>query len=277
MKNDLNNIDEIIRNLLKTVNVPKKIFSEAYLKLKENKQSNGINVIKYVACFSIICCILIYIVIFINKNNNSLNNENNANNENETPKYASQKELPIASYSINLNGTDNIAPRFMSPMGLDIIKEESDCIAVVKLNKVLYYTNYASKVNLYSQIALTVSNVSIVKNFKGNLSDNLEIMSVGGILSISNFEKACFPEQIQKHGFDKMSQEEKENTYIETINLTTISLPKLDEEKYYLVYLKYSDNFEKYQVLDQFLYEYDINNDTIKNIDTSEWIKFIYD
>ncbi len=39
-------------------------------------------------------------------------------------------------------------------------------------------------------------------------------ISKGGLISLSDFEKGCQPEQILKHGLDKLSQEEKDNTYI---------------------------------------------------------------
>lgn len=53
-------------------------------------------------------------------------------------------------------------------------------------------------------------------------------------------------------------------------------MPDLENGKYYLVYLKYNNKFEKYQVLDQFMYEYDIDSDAIRNIDTDELESFSY-
>lgn len=283
MENKFNNIDEFIKFNYKNVEVPNEIFNEAYSNLNAKKTYNIPTYIKYIACISIIIVTLITSIVFLmnpsnikNKLANNENNKNNTTNELNQNNYASEVKLPVASYTLNLNGSDNISNKFISPMGLDIIHKDSDCIAVVKLNKILYYTNYSEKVNLYSTVPLTVSNVSVEKIFKGSLEANLEIMSVGGVLSISDYEKSCQAEQIKKHGFDKMTQEEKETTYIEIANLITIKMPKLEESKYYLVYLKYNNNFEKYQVLDHFIYEYNIIDDTIRNIDTGKFEAFSY-
>lgn len=285
MKNKFNNIDEFIKYSYKNTNIPNEIFNVAYSNLN-NKNSNKIyKYLKYVACFSLIIIILITSIIFLMKpsniDNQLANNENIENNDNTTnnitnDNYASDINLPVASYTLNLNPTNNIGNKFISPMELEIIHQDSDCIAVVKLNKKLYYTNYSEKSNLYSTVPLTVSNISVEKLFKGSLADNSEIMSIGGVLTISDYEKSCQPEQIKKHGFDKMFQEEKDNTYIEIINTITLKMPKLEEGKYYLVYLKYNINFEKYQVLDQFIYEYNINTQKIKNLDTGNWEQFSY-
>ncbi len=256
-------------------------FKESYNKIININNKKG-NALKYIVCLVIVILAVTGIIIyFSNFNKNEENNTNIVEDNNEITEqkediYASASNLPVASYSISLSDQSDIAPKFISPIGLDIVKEDSDCIAVVKLNKILYYTNYSEKVNQYTQVPLTASDVTIEKVFKGNLADSFEMLSIGGIISIKDYEKACQPEQIKKHGFDKMDEKEKETTYIEIKSTMTIGLPKLENDKYYLVYLKYNNNFDKYQVIDKFIYEYDINNDTIKNTDTNEWIKFEY-
>lgn len=277
MKNKFNNIDEFIKYAYQNTTIPNDIFNDIYSNLNIKSNYNISTYIKYVACFTIIIGIFIGSIIFFT---NSFNTNNQLANNNSTQvkqnNYASEPELPVASYTLNLSSSSNISNKFIHPMELDIIKKDSDCIAIVKLNKILYYTNYSKKVNLYSTTVLTVSDITVQKLLKGSLNTNSQIMSVGGIISISDFEKGCQPEQIKKHGFDKMSIEEKENTYIEIKDSISSKLPILQQGKYYLVYLKYNNKFEKYQVLDQFMYEYNINDSTIKNLDTNEWEYFNY-
>lgn len=70
-------------------------------------------------------------------------------------------------------------------------------------------------------------------------------ISKGGLISLIDFEKGCQPEQILKHGLDKLSQKEKDNTYIKVQDSIGYKMPDLENGKYYLVYLKYSNKFEK--------------------------------
>ena len=282
MKEKLNNIDNYIKHIYKNSDIPNNILDKAFDNLENSKKNNKTIYIKYIASFSIIIFILATgISIFIKTSNSTKQQDINQNDDNNSIQidhnnYATENEIPVASYTIDLDSSSGTSNKFISPMGLDLLKENSDCIAVIKLNKILYYTNYCQKLDFYSTTVLTVSNVHIHKLYKGSLNGELEIMSLGGIVSISDFEKGCQPEQVKKLGFDKMSSEEKENTYIKVKDTLSSKLPPLEEEKYYLVYLKYNERFDKYQVLDQFIYEYDITNDTIKNIDTNEWSSFVY-
>ena len=280
MKNEYNNIDDFIKKVCEDTKIPDNIIDENkfYSKIK-NKHKKS-NYLKFAACISILIILAIIKIIFstdLLKNKNQFENKENSNEiQMRQNEYKSNVELPVASYTLNLSNISDISSKFISPTDLDILKEDSDCIAVVKLNKILYYTNYCKKLDFYTTIALTVSDIQVEKIFKGTLNNETEIMSIGGIISLSDFEKGCQPEQILKHGLDKLSQEEKDNTYIKVQDSISYKMPDLENEKYYLVYLKYNNKFEKYQVLDQFMYEYDIDNDAIRNIDTGEWESFSY-
>ncbi|MDO4283652.1 MAG: hypothetical protein Q4D02_08470 [Clostridia bacterium] len=268
-------IDKIIRNSYENVKIPDNLFENAYSNLEYKKPHTWY--FKYAAVFVLIIGITITLIIILNKQNKNENIQT-PNVAVEKPIQNEEKKLPVASSIINLIGDEYVQNRnlFISPVGLNLVEEETQNIVVVKLEKILYYTNYIEKRNVYTITPFTASKVSVVKSYKGNLTGELEIMSYGGVITLSDYEKACEPEQIKKQGLDKKTQEEKDTTYIEVLNSLTAPLPKLVEGKYYLVFMNYNDNFEKYQVLDTLLYEYDIETDKIRNTDTNEWEDYTF-
>ena len=55
-----------------------------------------------------------------------------------------------------------------------------------------------------------------------------------------------------------------------------MSMPPIEMGKSYLVYMSLNKNFDKYQVLDNLIYEYDLENNKIKNAETGEWIDYYF-
>ena len=273
-----NNVDEYIKNIYNESEIPKYIFEEIFLKL-DNKRRNN-NILKYVAAFSLlIVAIGTSIYIFLSSRNEELiaNIDNEDKNvEIDLPKYAD--ELPTASMKVGLIGSSNSSMyKFISPIGLSMVNDETPYIAVVTLNKTLYYTNYCEKKDSYLHTPMTVADVTLNKIFKGEITEKrFEMMYYGGIISLEDYVKSCFKEEIIKGGYDKMTDEYKNSTYVEVIDNFTMNMPPIENGKSYLVFMSFNKNFDKYQVLDNLIYEYDLENNKIKNVETGEWIDYYF-
>ena len=263
------NIDKIIKDSIQNTKVPKEIFSEAYNSLN-TKKTNLISFKYFVGIAAVIIAIFV-IVINIHK-------ANNTNDDLSTPQISSEtdeieSELPVASDVIDTL-SDSYQPttgHITSPNGLTLIEEDAQFVGVVKIEKILGYTNYIKGQDLYSRTPFIISKVSIEKVYKGTLSGELEIMSYGGVISVSDYEKSLLEGQSLDAKYKNLTASEKENTYIRVINSTTMKTIEPEVGKYYLVFMNYSKNLESYQVLDDLIYEYNIDEDKTKNTNTNEW------
>ena len=274
-----NNVDEYIKRIYQESEISKDIFKEAFSKLDSNRRNN--NILKYVACFSLLIAFIgTSIFIFLSSSNEKLiasNDKEDGKIEIELPKYAD--DLPTASIKVGLTGSVNDVSmyKFISPIGLTMVNENTPIIAVVTLNKKLYYTNYSEKLKVYMKTPMTVAEASLEKVFKGEVNDKkFKIMYYGGVISLADYVKACFPEEIIKGGYDKMTDEYKNTTYIEVIDSFTMSMPPIETGKSYLVFMSFNKNFDKYQIWDNLIYEYDLENNKIKNEETGEWIDYYF-
>ena len=263
-------IDKIIIQSYKDVEIPKDIFEEVYENLEEKREN--ITIIKYisgVAAIIVILLLLITISMFPKESKNSNIPVIDSKNEDI------QAELPVASGTINELG-DSYQQMFnhlTSPIGMSLIEEESQFVGVVKIEEIKGYTNYIKKTNSYFPAPFVISKVTVKKVFKGNLSGDLEIMSYGGVISVSDYIKSKLPGESIDSKYQKLTEEERNNTFIRVMNAFT--LPTIEPEigKYYLVFMNYNNDLECYQVLDDLIYEYDIENNKTKNTDTNEWDK----
>ena len=158
-----------------------------------------------------------------------------------------------------------------SPVGVNLIEEESQFVGVVKIEKINGYTNYIKKTNSYFPAPFIISEVTVEKVFKGNLSGELEIMSYGGVISVNDYIRSKLPGESIDAKYINLTEEEKEKTFVKIINSFTMSTIEPEVGKYYLVFMNYNNDLECYQVLDDLIYEYDITNNTTKNTDTNEW------
>ncbi len=265
-------LDKIIKKSYENINVAKEIFNEAYGNLEE--KNKNIILIKYLyGIAAIIVIILIVVTVSIiprEKNNND--------NTNSTPVIEGKNDeiesnLPVASDIINEMGEtyQPMMNHLTSPMGMSLIEEESQFVGVVKIEKIIGYTNYIKKTDSYFPAPFIISKVTIEKVFKGDLNGEAEIMSYGGVISVSDYIKSRQPGQSIDAKYQNLTEEEKENTYVKIYNSFTESTIEPEEGKYYLVFMNYNNDLESYQVLDELIYEYDINNDKTKNTNTNEW------
>lgn len=265
MKLNDTDIDKIIKDSIKNTTVPKEIFEEAY-KALDNKKTDSM-LFRYLVGIAAIIIVVFLVITNIHTDT--------TDNTLSTPELSgeTEAELPVASDIINTLG-ESYQPtlgHIASPSGLTLVEEEAQFVGVVKVEKILGYTNYIKGQNLYSRTPFIISKVSVEKVYKGTLNGEIEIISYGGVISISDYEKALQKEQSLDSKYKNLSPEEKENTYIRIINSTTMKTIEPEVGKYYLVFMNYSKNLESYQVLDDLIYEYDINKDKTKNTNTNEW------
>ena len=262
-------IDKVIKESMNNIQIPKSIFEEAYSLLEDKSSKNYIKNILYIAAVLIVIVLLVVGIISVNsaKDKNIPIVEGNNNIE---------SELPTASYTINELG-DSYQPiinHLTSPVDLSLVEEEAQFVGVVKVEKITGYTNYLKEQKKYFSTPFIQSKVTIEKVYKGNLSGEIEMSSYGGVISVSDYEKALTNRQNIDSRFKDYTDEEKENTYIRVINSITISTIEPEVGKYYLVFMNYNNDLESYQVLDDLIYEYDIENDKTKNTETNEWEEY---
>ena len=271
MENKESRLDELIKNSYDKIEVPSYIFEEAYNNLGDNKEKHTI--FKYVVSLAAIVTIIAIVYLFNIKDTNVDNNDNNITiigNENVV-----EAELPVATDVINTFGeTYQPIQSYISPVGLTMVEQDATFVGVVKINKIIGYTNFIKKLNKYNPTPFIISNVSVEKVYKGDLNGNVEIMSYGGVITVSDYEKSLIEGKMLEEKYSNMTKEEKESTYVTIYDTFTLNTIEPNIGKYYLVFMKYSDNLESYQVLDTLIYEYDIYEDKVKNPITNEWEKY---
>lgn len=265
-------IDEIIKSSYKNVQIPKEIFEKTYEQLDERK--NNTKVIRFAIgiAASIILVLIVVAVITIPKDNNT--------NDTITPTIDGKEEiesnLPVASDIIYANEEtyQPIYNHLLSPVGMSLIEEETQFVVVVKIEKIVGYTNYIKKTDEYLSTPFIISKAKVEKVFKGDLSGEIEMMSYGGVISVSDYIKSRLPGQSIDAKYQNLTDEEKENTFVKICDSMTMATIEPDVGKYYLVFMNYNENLESYQVLDDLIYEYDIDNDMTKNTETNEWEEY---
>lgn len=270
MKLNDKEIDELIKKSYQDIKIPDEIFNEAYKNLKNDV--NKINLLKYICGVAAIITTILIIVI------TSIIPRVRQNKDSDIPIVDGKNEeiesqLPVATDIINTIGDSyqQVHGHLTSPIGMSLIEEESQFVGVVKIKKILGYTNYIKKTDSYFPSPFIISKVTVEKVFKGELSGELEMMSYGGVISVSDYKKSKLPGQSIDSRYEKLTEEEQKNTYIRVLNSFTMSTIEPDVGKYYLVFMNYNNDLESYQVLDDLIYEYDVVNDKTKNTDTNEW------
>lgn len=234
-------IDKIIKKKYLEVEVPK---VELY-KLQVRKSYTGYKV-------AIIVLALVMVTIGVKTiNDNNTNDVNTDNNLQQNIVAENDIKLPVATETLTV-GSD-----ISSIAVLDV-----DYVAIVKVNRILGYTNYSSIQDEYSW-PITKLEVTVEKSLKGNLKGTIQINRDGGIISIANWEKTLSKERIEKYGYNKLSKEEKESTYINVIMGPNYC--KAEQDKKYLVFLR--EDKERYgglMVSAGYMEEYDEKTDSTK-------------
>jgi len=223
------------------------------------------------ALCGIAACLIIVLVcgnLFGNKANNMVNpNKENihmATEEKEDGKIIYNKYIRI----------DN-----ESTYKIDRLIKRSDCIAIVsKID--IESCNYKIK---NDDIALTTNGYlevnEILKSEKSIYEKRLEYYMISGMISLAELEKDKTIDwkkwEIENLG-KIIPDNEKEFTFFKQV---PIKRCEIEEGKQYLVFLKYDEEKDKYNIWD-YVYgvmEYDPITKMVKNIDTGEFEEFDWD
>jgi len=145
------------------------------------------------------------------------------------------RSIANASYLIDMNNKETIA-------------EQAELIIIGTVSSIEGVTNYNPVTENYVMTG-TLGKISVNKVIKGSVDENeISFIRLGGIIPVSEYEKSLFPEQVEKRGFNKLTQVEKENKYVEERMDSDI---KIEKDKTYLMYLSYAENYSRYSI--QFL------------------------
>jgi len=92
----------------------------------------------------------------------------------------------------------------------------------------------------------TVGKIQVNQVLKGDIKEKeIPFIRLGGVITLSEYEKSLQKEQIEKRGLDKLSQEEKNNEYVSETMEGDISIEK---GKTYLMYLIYREDYSSYSI-----------------------------
>lgn len=127
----------------------------------------------------------------------------------------------------------------------ETIANKAEYIIIGKVESIDGVVNYNPSSNHYV-MARTIGNINVLQVLKGNIEETeIPFIRLGGTLPISEFEKSLYDEQITKMNLDQMTQEYKENTYVSEETSGDI---KIETDKTYLMYLNYSQDYERYNI-----------------------------
>lgn len=242
----MDRIDNILRKKYKKEKCPEFVM--------HSRENNKVKL--YIFSSVCICVVLTLIFIKMATLKNSDNDSNITNNNVAENVEKSAENLPIANEKLNIS-TDIASISSFKP----------EIIAVVKVNKIISYTNYSEKYNQYS-LPITKAEIENVKLLKGNNFDKLIMNKLGGIVSILDYEKSMSERQKENSIYRNMTEEEKKNTYIEITTSLSLSMADIMEGKLYLVALRKDDYYGDYNTY--VFYEYDIDSGKIINKNTKE-------
>lgn len=259
------NIDELLKEKYKEIEYNNNI----ELEIKNIKKNNNL----YKVASIVLLIIAVAITAIMYKPGQKLVANDNDIHENTISDGEQTLEVIIPAQQIVIGSKDytsyvGYATKATSGIGIDV-----KYVLAIKVNKILGYTNYSQRQDKYS-IPVTKFEAEVLKCFKGNIDGNIQIHTTGGIISLANWEKTLNDEQKEKQGYNKMTQEYKENTYVEIVTSLNLDRPKLEVDKVYLVCL--TDDAYLYDGLStagQYgMKEYDINTNCIKQKD-GKWVE----
>ena len=145
-------------------------------------------------------------------------------------------------------------------------------VGVVRLDKVLNYSNYSKKQEKYYTDVITIMEIEMKDCIycKNEVNNSLKIYKAGGIISVSNLKKSTNLLYKQKKYIDSIEDDEQ---YIEVISKNSLIQAEPIVGKTYLVCLKEDkDVYEGYYCYGKYGFvEYDEETGKVKNVETGEW------
>lgn len=200
----------------------------------------------------------------------------------------SNDDESLSNNTTNLKYTENKNIIINQVSDLDMIydnsntselEERSDLIIIGKIKKIDGAINYNAAKKQYIMTS-TIGTIKIKNIIKGNNivyeNDEINFARLGGTISIAEYEKSLEPRQIVRQGLDKLTEEEKRNSYIK-VSISEDIEPQ--ESKDYLIYLKYDADLDRYAIIgmEYGLKEYNENKKLVKNNSTNKWEAIKYE
>ncbi len=192
-----------------------------------------------IAIFIISLIGIYYLISYYSKNESLQSGNINSNNlfkiipiENIDENKIAFNYLSKGMFTIDMSNNTTIA-------------NEAEYIIIGKVKSIDGVVNYNPSSKHYV-MARTIGDIDVLQVLKGNIEETeIPFIRLGGTLPISEFEKSLYDEQITKMNLDKMTQEEKENLYVSEKSSEDINIEK---DKTYLMYLNYSEDYERYNI-----------------------------
>ena len=150
----------------------------------------------------------------------------------------------------------------------ELLQQSAEKIVVGKIRKILKVSNYNEKTGEYAE-TYTYANVEILENClekqfnEMEIKENLEVMFYGGMIPYEEYEKSLEVSEREEldrsRGFIENPEKKKETFVISQMKEQV----KVEEGKTYLMYLVYSDTYEKYVPISEVygIKEYNVEND----------------
>lgn len=152
-----------------------------------------------------------------------------------------------------------------------VLAEHSDLIVIGKLKEIGEATNINPTTKKYGK-ARTPATLEVNQIIKsdGRLNEqSIEFLNMGGLISYEDYEKSLLPAQKAKRDYlmnqnGLTASSSKANIFVKQ---SVENQLELKEDKNYIVYLKYNEDFSKYMVLTQpyGIKEYNVNTGKILN------------
>lgn len=203
------------------------------------KQKNVQLIICVIVFLTISSAIIFCIWHFITSSNLSKHLAK-ANNLNIIPinNTINQEQIILSNHSDTLYINDNMKNN-------TFIANDAEIIVIGTVASIDGVVNYNPTTEDYV-MTRTVGTIEINKVLKGELKDTkIPFIKLGGIIPVSEFEKAIPEVQAEKFGFKQMSQKEKETKYISEQISDDI---EIEQGKTYLIYLKYYSDYDRYSI-----------------------------
>ena len=158
------------------------------------------------------------------------------------------------------------------------LEERSDLIIIGKIKEIDGAINYNETKKQYIKTS-TIGTIKVKNIIKSNdivsKNDEIKFVRLGGTISVAEYEKSLEPRQIIRQGLDKLTTEEKENSYIK-VSISGDVEP--EKSKTYLMYLKYDEDLNRYAVIgmEYGLKEYKESTKQVKNNKNKQWENINY-
>lgn len=163
----------------------------------------------------------------------------------------------------------------------EVIKQQADKIIIGKVKEIQNVSNYCEKTNEYGE-TYTYAKIEILKDcleIQANEKEwesgdeSIEVMFYGGTIPYEEYERSL--EASERVELDRLrgfleNPEKKKNTFVAS---KIKEQEEIEEGKVYLLYLKYSDIYEKYVPISEIygVREYNIEEELAKNPKTKIW------